>query len=64
MSKIIGFQKFRKRKKLQNSLRFLQVISVSIIIGIFAYTLIIMKRDNPVHLPSYIEFKVGIVPWK
>lgn len=59
MSKIIEFRKLRKRKKLQSFLRFFMVISMTIIIGIFVYALTIMKRDHPVRVPPYIEFKVG-----
>lgn len=59
MSKVIGFQKYHKRKKLQSFLRVFTIISMAIVIGIFVYALAVMKRDYPVRLPSYVEFKVG-----
>ena len=59
MSKIIEFRKLRKRKKLQSFLRVFTIISMTIVIGIFVYALTVIKRDHPVRLPSYIEFKVG-----
>lgn len=59
MSKIIEFRKLRKRKKLQSFLRVFTIISMTIVIGIFVYALTVIKRDHPVRLPPYIEFKVG-----
>lgn len=59
MSKVIEFQKYQKRKKLQNLLRFCMIISMVIVMGILVYTLTIMKRDHPVRVPPYVEFKAG-----
>jgi ABC-type phosphate transport system permease subunit len=59
MSKIIELQEYRKRKKLQSFLRVFTIISMTIVIGIFIYALAVIKRDHPVRLPPYIEFKAG-----
>ena len=59
MSKIIELQENRKRKKLQSFLRVFTIISMTIVIGIFIYALAVIKRDHPVRLPPYTEFKAG-----